>query len=116
MKIGQLDYMMLYTDPFDQFEWIIFGKDYCPYTKHAINDMIKTKMKGVYISVMDDSMRENKKNMFYYMNDKRVRSMIRNSSKPDHKTYPAIFHNKVFIGGYDELKKYMIGLEKSKQY
>ena len=76
---------------------IIFGLSYCGYTSKAKEFAINNKKSFKYIQIDD------KYNIFF-----KILSIV-NILNPnidinlDHNTFPIIFYNNKFIGGYDDL-------------
>ena len=78
---------------------IIFGLQDCPYSKESIKYSIKNNINYKFYNI------EKYKDDFY-----KIINMIRESNpkfliNPTHKTFPLIFYNEKFIGGYSELNK-----------
>ena len=69
--------------------YFVYGTDTCPYCEKA-KELIQSKAKGTvaYINIAD-------------------RPDLRN---PDWKTVPQIFHREKYIGGYEDLEKYLESL------
>ncbi len=76
---------------------IIFGLSYCGYTSKAKEFAINHKKSFKYIQIDD------KYNIFF-----KILSIVNNLNPNidinlDHNTFPIIFYNNKFIGGYDDL-------------
>lgn len=74
--------------------WFIISKTYCPYCNKA-----KDKLKNVKYTCVDIDVKY----------DNKTKKILENVKKTyNHNTVPVIFHNNKFIGGYDDLEKYLL--------
>ena len=76
---------------FHNAEWVIYIKEGCPYCIKAKDVLSKYNPK-----IIDGP-----------TNDGEFRQRVKGTDKSDFSTYPRIFHNGKFIGGYGDLEKYL---------
>lgn len=74
--------------------YTIYSKDNCSY---CVNAKKLLKDDEIHIIPCDEYI-ENNKHEFL--------SFISKTTGKDHRTFPIIFHNNSFVGGYTELEKY----------
>ena len=83
--------------PLKKDEWTIYGADWCGFCKAAVDLLNHKKIEYVYHDV--DNLNGFNKND--------VKKLLAESTT-NHKTIPIIFRNGVFLGGYTDLKKYLL--------
>lgn len=88
--------------------WIVVGFDACGYTRRALQLLTNYNKKFVYLKI-SPSDKENAADIKYFKTElKPIAARI----APHHETFPFVFHNMQFVGGYSDLLGYMQGQEK----
>jgi len=77
--------------------WFIYGKEGCPFCSHAKEALKKRNIKFIYKNGLENIPEINRK-----MTDSENTNKIENFN-----TWPRIFHNKQFIGGFSHLEAYL---------
>ena len=87
----------LYEKINDKNNVIIFGLSYCSYCKKTIELLKKKKISYKYYEI------DKYYNIFFNLLNKIAEHYISLDININHRTFPVIFINKKFIGGYNEL-------------
>lgn len=78
---------------------IIFGLSYCEYCKNAIQYLKNNKISFKYYKI------DKYYNIFFNILDQVNKIYPKLNINNNHKTFPVIFINKTFLGGYSDLIK-----------
>lgn len=79
--------------------YTIYSKSGCPYC-----DKAKSVLKNDNFNVIDCD-------LYLVDNKEEFLQFIKELAQKEHRTFPMIFHNNTFIGGYSDLLKFLIDEE-----
>lgn len=79
--------------------FVVFYKQGCPYSEKAVN-YLKEKNKAFRVYFIKD---KDKDRLFKCLTESNSLPV----NKINHRTFPTIFHNKQFVGGYSDLLQFL---------